>query len=346
MDIKKDFFGKSGKDKGVYLYTFENKNGTTVKITNYGAAVTAILTKDKSGRLDNVVLGFDNLELYEGGHPFFGVICGRYANRIAKGQFQLDGKVYKLAINNAPNTLHGGNMGYDKVIWNSEAIKNQDEIGVKLSYLSPDMEEGYPGNLTVEVTYLLNNNNELSILYSAKTDKKTVINLTNHCYFNLAGCNKEIYNHILSIDADKITEIDDTSIPTGKLLETTGTPFDFKKPAKIGDRVKQLPNGFDHNFVLNKQKPGEFKLASILHDPESGRTMETYTTEPGLQFYSANYLDGSNVGHNGTVYKKHFALCLEAQHYPDSPNQPSFPTTVLSPGEIYSQKTIYKFSIE
>jgi aldose 1-epimerase len=346
MTIKKDFFGKSGKDKGIYLYTLENNNGMLVKITNFGAIVTSIITKDRNGKADHVVLGFDNLEQYEGGHPFFGAICGRYANRIAKGKFILDGVIYSLAINNEPNTLHGGNKGYDKVIWNSEAIEKSNEVGVKLTYFSPDMEEGYPGNMNIEVTYLLNNNNELTILYSAKADKKTVVNLTNHCYFNLAGCNKEIYDQLLYISADRYTEVDSTSIPTGKLIEVAGSGFDFRKPVKIGGQLKLVPGGIDHNYILNKSKEGEFALASRVYDPESGRTMETYTTEPGIQFYSANYLDGSNVGHDGKVYKKHYALCLETQHYPDSPNQPSFPSTILNPGEVYKQKTMYKFSVE
>ncbi|MCL5070706.1 MAG: galactose mutarotase [Actinobacteria bacterium] len=346
MGIKKDFFGKSGKEKGVFLYTLENDNGIIIKITNFGAAVTTIITKDRIGKAGHVVLGFDNLEQYEAGHPFFGVICGRYANRIAKGKFKLDGKEYILAINNAPNSLHGGNKGFDKVIWNSEPIEKSNEVGVKLSYFSPDMEEGYPGNMNVEVTYLLNNSNELTILYSATTEKKTVVNLTNHCYFNLAGCNKEIYNQVLYINADKITEVDNTSIPTGNIPDVAGTGFDFRKPTKIGDQLKLVPGGIDHNYVLNKPKQGELTLASKLYDPESGRTMETYTTEPGIQFYSGNYLDGSNMGHDGTVYKKHFALCLETQHYPDSPNHPDFPNTVLNPRETYTQKTIYKFGVE
>jgi aldose 1-epimerase len=347
MKISKDYFGKSGKDKGIFLYVLENNNGMVVKITNYGAAVTSILTNDKKGKSGQVVLGFDNLEQFEGNHPFFGVICGRYANRIAKGKFQLDGQTYSLAINNAPNSLHGGNKGFDKVIWDSESIeKNKSEVGVKLAYMSKDMEEGYPGNMKVEVIYTLNNNNELAINYKATTDKKTVVNLTNHSYFNLAGCNKEIYNHILFIDADKITEVDSTSIPTGKLPEVAGTGFDFRKPTKIGDKINLVPGGFDHNFIINKSKAGEYKLASKLYEPESGRTMETYTTEPGVQFYSANYLDGTNTGHDGVVYKKHFAICLETQHFPDSPNHPSFPNTVLSPGETYTQKTVYKFGVE
>jgi aldose 1-epimerase len=346
MIIKKDFFGKTGKDKGVYLYTLENQNGMQVKITNFGAAVTSIVTQDKKGKAGHVVLGFDNLEQYEAGHPYFGVICGRYANRIAKGKFQLDGITYSLPINNGPNSLHGGNKGYDKVIWNSEAIEKANEVGVKLTYFSPDMEEGYPGNMNIEVNYILNNDNELSILYSAKTDKKTVVNLTNHCYFNLAGCNKEIYEQVLYINADKITEVDSDSIPTGKILEVAGTGFDFRKPTKIGGQLKLVPGGIDHNYILNKTKAGELTLASKVYDPESGRTMETYTTEPGVQFYSANYVDGSNTGHDGVVYKKHFALCLETQHFPDSPNKPAFPSTVLNPGEVYTQKTIYKFGVE
>jgi aldose 1-epimerase len=346
MRINKDFFGKSGKEKGVYLFSLINDKGTEVKITNYGACVTSIKTVDKNGKFDDVVLGFDSLEEYEAGHPFFGVICGRYANRISSAEFSIDSTKYKLAANDGKNTLHGGLKGFDKVIWMAGSMEGKDEVGVKLAYNSPDMEEGFPGNMVIEVIYLLNNNDELTILYSAKTDKTTVINVTNHSYFNLSGCKKEIYDHILTINSDKLTEVNSEAIPSGKLLNVAGTGFDFLKATRIGATIKSIQGGYDHNFVLNKKNPGEFTLAAKLTDPESGRFMETFTTEPGVQFYSGNFLDGSKKGKNGHVYRKHFGLCLETQHYPDSPNQKDFPSTLLKPGETYTQKTVYKFGVD
>ncbi len=346
MQVTKEFFTKSGKDKGIYLFTLSNDNGLVVKITNFGATVTSITMPDKYGNPDELVMGFDFIEDYEKGHPYFGSICGRYANRIAKGQFTLDGTTYHLPINNAPNSLHGGNKGFDKVIWDAQPIETTTEVGVLLTYLSKDGEEGYPGNLTTEVRYILNNQNELNIFYKATTDKPTVINLTNHSYFNLGGCHKNIYSLELMINADKITEFDDTNIPTGKFLDVANTPLDFRKPVSIGEKISRMVNGFDHNYVLNKVKDGELSLAATVYDLETGRFMEVYTTEPGIQFYSANYVDGTLTGHKGIVYQKHGALCLETQHFPDSPNHPHFPSTVLRPGEIYSQHTIYKFSIK
>ncbi|HOK51065.1 MAG TPA: aldose epimerase family protein [Bacteroidales bacterium] len=343
MKIAQDYFKEGGSHKGIYLFVLRNDNGMEVSITNYGATVTSIKVPDASGKIDEVITGFDTLEDYEKEHPYFGVICGRYANRIAKGQFTLDGVTYHLPINNGPNSLHGGNKGFDKVIWQAESFENKDAIGVKLNYLSRDGEEGYPGNMQVTVIYSLNNLNELTIEYHATTDKPTVVNLTNHCYFNLAGCNQSIYDLVLTIDADKITEVDDTSIPTGKLLEVAGTPFDFRTPTRIGDRIHQVPEGFDHNYILNKAA-GRFDRIATLFDPRSGRKMHVYTTEPGVQFYSANYLDGSQVGHSGIRYQKHCSLCLETQHFPDSPNHPHFPSTVLRPEEKYYQKTVYAFS--
>jgi len=346
MNIKKEFFGKSGKDKGIYLFSLINDKGTEVKITNFGAIVTSIKTLDKSGKTDDIVLGFDTLEEYEAGHPFFGVICGRYANRIANAEFTIDKSKYTLAANDGKNTLHGGLKGFDKVIWMAGTIENKDEIGVKLVYLSPDMEEGFPGNMVIEVNYLLNNNNELIILYSAKTDKTTVINVTNHSYFNLNGCKKEIYDHILTINSDKITEVTSDAIPTGKLFPVASTAFDFRKATKIGEAIKNNKGGYDHNYILNKKKAGDYSFAGKLTDPDSGRILETYTTEPGMQFYTGNFLDGTKKGKNGIEYRKHFGLCLETQHYPDSPHRPDFPTTILKPGEIYTQKTVYKFGVE
>jgi len=317
-----------------------------VQLTNYGGIVTSIKIPDKNGKVDEVIMGFDSIEDYLKEHPFFGAICGRYANRIAKGRFSLDGITYNLAINNEPNSLHGGIKGFDKVIWESAEIKAKDKVGVLLSYLSKDGEEGYPGNLQVDVFYILDNNNTFSILYSAKTDKTTVVNLTNHCYFNLAGCDKPIYDLLLSINADKITEFDDTNIPTGKFVDVKGTPFDFRDPIKIGEQIRKTSNGFDHNYVLNNSNDKTIKCMATLYDPISGRYMEVHTTEPGIQFYSANYLDGTLKGHNGIEYKKHHALCLETQHFPDSPNHPHFPSTILKPGETYFQFTQYIFKVK
>jgi aldose 1-epimerase len=346
MKINKEFFGKSGKEKGVYLYTLTNDKGTEIKITNFGGIVTSIKTLDKQSKAEDIVLGFDNLEQYEAGHPYFGAICGRYANRIGNAQFTINGEKYNMVANDGGNTLHGGTKGFDKVIWLSGTIENEKEVGVKLIYFSPNLEEGFPGNMSTEVTYLLNNSNELTILYSAITDKATFVNLTNHCYFNLNACKKEIYDQILTINSEKITEVNSTNIPTGKIENIRGTAFDYNKPTRIGDSITKMKNGYDHNYILNKQKPGELTLAAKVYDPESGRNMEVYTTEPAVQFYSANYLDGTLKGLIGVIYKKHFALCLETQHYPDSPNHPEFPTTLLKPGEIYTQKTICKFGIE
>jgi aldose 1-epimerase len=346
MRINKGFFGEIGQEKGVYLYTLSNDKGTEVKITNFGGIVISIKTVNKNGKIEDLTLGFDNFEQYEAGHPYFGVICGRFANRIANAEFTLEGEKYKLVPNDRGNTLHGGNKGFDKVIWKSGTIENEKEVGVKLVYLSPDLEEGFPGNLTVEVTYLLNNSNELTILYSAVTDKTTVVNLTSHIYFNLNGCKKEIYDQVLTINSQKATEINSVLIPTGKIENILGSALDYHKPVRIGDKITKIESGYDHNYILSKQNPGELTFAASVHDAGSGRIMEMFTTEPAVQLYSANHFDGTLTGKYGIAYKKHFALCLEAQHYPDSPNHPEFPSTILKPGETYSQKTIYKFGIE
>jgi len=346
MRIRKEYFEKHGKEKSVYLFTLINEKGTEIKITNYGGIVTSIKTADKNKRIDDIVLGFDNLEQYENEHPFFGVICGRYANRISNAGFSLNGKTYNLAANDGKNTLHGGIKGFDKVIWQAGSFENENEAGVKLNYLSPHLEEGFPGNLNVEVNYVLNNLNEFTILYSAKTDEPTVVNLTSHCYFNLNGCKKEIYDHFIKINADNITEADNTRIPTGKIIPVADTALDFRKEFQIGKKIDKIHGGYDHNYVLNKIKTGELAFAVKLYDPESGRTLEVYTTEPGIQFYSGNYLNENLNGKTGIKYKKHFGLCLEAQHFPDSPNNPEFPSTLLNPDKTYFQKTIYKFGVE
>jgi aldose 1-epimerase len=280
---------------------------------------------------------------------YFGAIIGRYANRIAKGKFILDGKEYNLAINNGENALHGGKKGYDKVIWNAKEIRTNEGVGLELTYLSPDGEEGYPGNLSVRVDYVLTNRNELKIDYFAVTDKKTVINLTHHSYFNLAG-GGTILEHELMLNADKFTPADKGSIPTGELRSVKGTPFDFTKPTAIGSRINQneeqlgLGSGYDHNWVLNKSRSGVLTLAATLYDPKSGRLMKVFTTEPGIQFYAGNFLDGIMAGKGGQVYPYRSGLCLETQHYPDSPNKPNFPSVALNPKEGYRQTTVYKFS--
>lgn len=338
-------FGKTEDGTAVELFTLTNKHGMMVKIMTYGALVTEIHVPDRNGKVDDVVLGFDNLDAYLKGHPYFGAIIGRVANRIAKGKFTLDGKEYTLAVNNGPNSLHGGKKGFDKVVWKPAAIKVADGSGISFWYTSKDSEEGYPGTLTVGVTYTLTNDNELKIDYTATTDRSTPVNLTNHSYFNLAGTKGvNIHGHELEIMANQYTPTDDTLIPTGDLKDVHGTPLDFTKPTAIGARIDELkgePGGYDHNFVLTKS--AQLRLAARVHEPTTGRVMEMYTTEPGVQFYSGNFLDGTLTGKKGVVYKKHFGFCLEAQHYPDSVNKPNFPSVILRPGETYKQTTVYKF---
>jgi aldose 1-epimerase len=344
MNLKKEAFGKMEDGREVHLYTLTNKNGMTVKITNYGGIVTSIITPDKNGSPGDVVLGFDNLSSYTKEHPFFGALVGRYGNRIAKGRFTLEGKTYKLATNNGENHLHGGKMGFDKALWEVQEINNVDAPGLKLTYMSKDGEEGYPGNLTTTVTYTLTNDNELKIDYTAQTDKSTPVNLTNHSYFNLAaGQADNALNHMITINADKFTEVNDNLIPTGKLPSVKGTPMDFTQPHSIGERISQVKGGYDHNYVLNKTGEG-LSLAATVYEPLTGRYMEVFTTQPGVQFYSGNFLNGSLTGKDGKKYVKNYGFCLETQHFPDSPNQASFPTTILKPGETYNHTTTYKFS--
>ena len=348
-DITKQSFGTAPNGKAAEIYTLVNKTGAEVRITNYGGAVQSLKVPDKNGKLGDVVLGCDSAEQYTKDIPYFGALIGRYGNRIAKGKFELDGKTYTLATNNNENHLHGGNIGFDKVTWNAKEIWEDGEPGLELTYLSKDGEEGYPGNLNVTVKYIWTNNDELKIYYEATTDKPTVVNLTNHMYFNLSG-KGDILGEELMINADKYTPVDSGLIPTGEMLPVAGTPFDFRKLKPIGkdidaddQQIKYGP-GYDHNFVLNKDKPGEMTLAAEVYDPASGREMQVFTTEPGLQFYSGNFLDGTITGKYNQVYQKHDAFCLESQHYPDSPNKPQWPTTTLRPGQIYKTETIYKFS--
>lgn len=330
--------------KKVYLYTLTNSNGTEVKITNYGGIVTSWMAADKAGKKDNVVLGFDDLQGYMAPPPYFGAIIGRYGNRIAKGKFTLEGKQYTLATNNGQNHLHGGDKGFDKVVWDGAPIDSASP-SLTLNYLSKDGEEGYPGNLKITVKYTLTDADELLIEYNAETDKTTVVNLTNHSYFNLTGdVTNTILNHKLMVDADKYTPVDTTLIPTGELKDVTGNPFDFRKGKLIGAEIAQVEGGYDHNFVLNRKGTDLAKVA-VLTDTVSGRQLEVYTTEPGLQFYSGNFLDGTLKTSDGKPMNKHTGLCLETQHFPDSPNRPNFPSTVLKPGEKYHTVTKYVVSV-
>lgn len=352
MDIKKDTFGNAGKDLQVDIYTLTNANGIQVRIINYGAVVQSLIVPDRDGKYEDVVLGYDKLEDYLKGSPYFGAIVGRYGNRIAKGKFTLDGVEYTLAMNNGANHLHGGLTGFDKVVWDANPVKKENEVGVELTYFSKDGEEGYPGNLQSTVVYTLNNANELQIEYTSSTDKATPVNLTHHGYFNLGGnCKTDILSHEIWINADYFTPVDEGLIPTGELRSVKGTPMNLTVPTAIGAGIneddKQLKYGlgYDHNWVLN-DVDGTIKLQASLYEPVSGRLMEVYTAEPGLQFYSGNFLDGSNVGKGGKEYKHRYGLCLETQHYPDSPNKPEFPSTVLRPGETYHTKTIYRFTVK
>ena len=331
-------------------FTLKNQRGMEVKIINFGGIVTSIKVPDRSGKFADVVLGFDNPDDYLKPHPSFGAAVGRYANRIAKGRFTLNGVEYKLAVNNGENHLHGGIKGFDDVFWTAEQVNTAAGPAVRLTYLSKDGEEGYPGNLNVTMTYTLTLRNELRIDYVATTDKDTVINLTHHSYFNLAGeGNGDILNHRLKLNAARFTPTDAGSIPTGELRSVRGTPFDFLTPHAIGDRINQddeqlkFGNGYDHNFVINGRM-GSLRQAAVVTDPSSGRVMEVWTTEPGIQLYTGNFLDGTLVGPSGKAYQRRSGFCLETQHYPDSPNKPNFPTTTLKKGATFKSTTIYRFT--
>ena len=351
MAISKKVFGRLPNSITVDLFTLTNKHGMQVKITNYGGIVTSIQVPDKNGLLGEVNLGFDNLQDYlQEAQPYFGAIIGRFGNRIANGQFSIDGRTYTLATNNGSNHLHGGIHGFDKVVWQAKMVEKRKIPSLELTYLSPDGEEGYPGNLACTVTYKLTNKNELQIDYQATTDKATVINLTNHCYFNLKdGGKTNCLDHELRIFADAFTPLDQNTIPTGEIKSVQHTPFNFLSAKKIGARIEQnnpqleIGNGYDHNFVLHTKK--KLKRAAKVVEQESGRVLEVFTTEPGLQFYTANWLDGRLIGYNNMAYQKRCAFCLETQHFPDSPNQPSFPSTILRPDETFQSTTIYKFSV-
>jgi aldose 1-epimerase len=344
-------FGSAPDGATVELFTMTNAGGMQVQATNYGGIVTSIKVRDRDGALGDVTLGFDSMDDYHKNSPYLGAIIGRYANRIGGARFELDGRTYKLAANNGPNTLHGGVKGFDKVVWAAEPFQRQGEVGVVFTHTSPDGDEGFPGALTLRVTYTLTDRNELAFDFHGTTDKPTVVNLTQHAYFNLAGeGSRDVLDHVLTINADRYTPVDANLIPTGALASVAGTPLDFRTATPIGARINtehpqlKLGKGYDHNFVINRQG-SELVLAARVEEPQSGRVMEVHTTEPGVQLYTGNHLDGALVGKSGKPYGERHGFCLETQHFPDSPNKPSFPTTTLRPGEEYNSKTVYTFSV-
>jgi aldose 1-epimerase len=347
MFVKAEPFGAMPDGTQVEIYTLTNSHGLEARVMTYGATLVSLKLPDRQGALADVNLGFDELAGYLGPEPYFGCVVGRYANRIAKGTFSLDGVTYHLAKNNNGNSLHGGLRGFDKVVWKAEPVREDPAVGVKLSYLSPDLEEGYPGNLSVTVVYTLTDADELKISYEATTDKATPVNLTNHAYWNLAGQGRgDILGHELEIEADDYTAVDSpvNLIPTGEILPVKGTPLDFTSPRRIGERIAEVEGGYDHNFVL-RSGGGTMALAARVYEPQSGRILEISTDQPGLQFYSGNFLDGSVKGKGGVAYGRHFGLCLETQHFPDSPNHPNFPSTILEPGQTFKTTTVFKFLV-
>lgn len=352
--ISSQYFGKTAEGESIFLYTLTNKHGMQAAIMTYGAIMLTLKVPDRNGNLEDVLLGYESLDdfIRTGNKPYFGTALGRYANRIANGRFTLDGVTYQLSINEDHNTLHGGKRGFDKRVWAAEEVYRDDSVGLALYYVSKDGEEGFPGNLAVKLVYTLTNNNELMMDYTATTDKKTVVNLSQHNYYNLAGAgNGDILGHVVTINADRFTPIKEGLIPTGEVRSVAGTPLDFRNPTAIGARIhsqdpqmKYARNGYDFNYVLN-QTGSAMGFAARVYEPKSGRIMDVYTTQPAVQFYSGNNLNGSDIGKGGKVYNKYDGLCLETQHYPDSPNHPNFPSTELLPGQIYKQTSIYKFSV-
>jgi len=344
-------FGRLADGADVEVFTLTNARGMEVRTIPYGAVIVSVRVPDRGGRLDDVVLGFDTLDGYTTKSPYFGAVVGRYGNRIAKGQFSLDGRTYQLATNNGANHLHGGLKGFDKALWHAEPFERDGLVGVVYSHTSPSGDEGYPGTLAVRVTYALTPANEITVDYDATTDQATPVNLTQHSYFNLAGQgNGDILGHRLTIDADRFTPVDGTLIPTGELAPVEGTPFDFRQATVVGARIGAADvqirngNGYDHNWVLNRPSAG-LQHAARLEDPKSGRTLDVSTTEPGVQFYSGNFLDGTIAGKAGRLYGQRSALCLETQHFPDSPNHLSFPSAVLRPGQPFHSKTVFAFGV-
>jgi aldose 1-epimerase len=350
--IAKASFGQTPAGQTVDIYTLRNSKGAEARILTYGGIVQSLMMPDKHGKFADMVLGYDNLEGYLTNLPYFGALIGRYANRIGGAKFTLDGQTYKLAANNGPNSLHGGLKGFDKIVWSARVDEAAPEPALVLTYISKDGEEGFPGNLEVVATYTLTENNELKLEFAARTDKTTLCNLTHHSYFNLAGQgNGDILDHVVFINADQTTPVDSTLIPTGEFADVTGTPFDFRKPKAIGARINdpdpvlQFGPGYDHNWVINKPL-GKFGLQARVMEPVSGRVMEVWSDEPGLQFYAGNFLDGSITGKGGAIYRKRTGFCLEPQHYPDSPNKVNFPSVQLPPGQIFRSTISYKFSVE
>jgi aldose 1-epimerase len=349
--VTKSAFGTTPSGQAVSLYTLTNANGIELRTMDYGGIITSLRTPDRNNAFADIVLGYDSLAGYLKTTPYFGALVGRYANRIAKGHFTLDGKTYTLAVNNGKNALHGGLVGFDKVVWQAQSFDSAGKVGVVFTYTSKDGEEGYPGTLQARVSYTLDDRNQLTIDYGATTDRATPVNLTNHSYFNLAGAGSgDILTHEITIDADRYTPVDSTLIPTGTLQPVAGTPFDLRKPTAIGAHIAEpdaqltIAGGYDHNFVLNRSGEGITHAAHVV-DPSSGRTLDVATTQPGIQFYTGNFLDGTITGKGGKVYARRFGFCLETQHYPDSPNQPTFPTTILKPGQTYHSQTVFTFGV-
>lgn len=346
--VKKDVFG-THDGKEVYLLTLTNKAGNVIRLTNFGAKINWIEVPDKNGKKDNITLGYDSFEETLKGDKYFGAVVGRFANRIAHGKFAIDGVVYNTPLNDGPNTLHGGPLGWHSVVWNTEIVKDSKFPSVKFTYVSPDMEEGFPGKVDASVTYTWTDNNEIVMDYTCTTDKKTIVNITNHAYFNLHGAgNGDILDHVVTLKASAFTPVDSVMIPTGEIRPVAGTPFDFNTPHVIGERINdnydqlKLGKGYDHNYILDNKE----EVDVTVYEPVSGRMLEVITDQPGMQFYTGNFLDGTQIGHGGKIYKYRSGLCLESGHYPDSPNHADFPTTVLNAGETLKSTTIYRFSVK
>lgn len=352
MSIQQTPFGTTARGQSVEMYTLRNSRGVTAKVITYGAIIYSLETPDRNGRFANVTANCASLSAYETKSPCFGAVIGRYANRIAGGKFNLDGKEIWVTRNAGPNHIHGGTRGFDKQVWKAQPVEGRESVALKLTYASKDGEEGYPGTLSCTVLYELNDQNEWKQDYTAQTDKATVVNLSNHAYWNLAGAQSgTVLNHILRVNADKYLAADEALIPTGESLSVEGTPLDFRTPHAIGERIgqireKQFGGGYDHCLILNHKTPGDLVFCAKLVDPNSGRAMEVFTTQPGVQVFTANFAGGAFEGPNGYRYPKHLGVCLETQHFPDSPNKPNFPSTVLHPGEVFHSLTVYKFAVE
>lgn len=344
LKIDHRIWGQDAKGQNVILYTLQNSQGMKVGVMNFGGIITSIEVPDREGNMEDIALGFDSLAPYLGKHPAFGATIGRYANRIGNAQFTLDGKVYELEKNAGANHIHGGSKAFHKVLWQSEVINDPHRVGVRLSLISDEGEAGFPGKVEVMAEFTLNDENELHIAFQASTDKATPINMTNHSYFNLNGCKENIYDHQIRIVADSATAVDEALIPTGKIIPLENTPLDLRDFTRIGDRILDVGKGFDHNYVLNNYSGALQKVAEV-YDPNSGRVMEVLTSQPGVQFYTANYLNEKHIGKNGLAYKNHMGFCLETQHFPDSPNHEHFPSTIVRPGKPYMEEVVYRFSV-